>query len=187
MVPVKVSTGPTQHGCMVITNHHIQMPVLSKPHLDPALLLDKNGAVGHLLHRHRGQHSSWEIHSETIHPCALAWDDSHHAILEEDVDLAHDLVIVKARLDISKQSVPGYILLESRAARRKLIDTGGADGVESPIEGSEVGTHRDGAETMSNLAPPDSSVDLTDLARWAASCTACQTGAFRAVTEFTAV
>lgn len=53
-VPVKVSTDPTQHGCMVITNHHIQMPVFSKPHLDPGLLLDKHGAVGHLLHRHRG-------------------------------------------------------------------------------------------------------------------------------------
>lgn len=121
------------------------------------------------------------------YPRALAWDHSHHAILEEDVDLAYDLVIVMARLDISKHSVPGHILLEPWASRRKLIDTRGADGIVSAIKGSEVGAHREGAETTGSLALPNSSLDLTDMARWAASCMACQASAFGAAAELAAI
>lgn len=103
------------------------------------------------------------------------------------MDLAHDLVIVKARLDISKHSVPGHILQESRAARRKLIDTGGADGIESPIEGSEVATHREGAETFGWPTTPDSCLDLTDAARWTASFMTRQTIVWGAETALDAV
>lgn len=85
------------------------------------------------------------------------------------MNFVHDLVIAIARLDISNHTVPGHRLLDSRAARRKLIDTRGADGIVSPIEGGEVGPHSDGANTMGRLAAPDSFLELTDLARWAAS------------------
>lgn len=121
------------------------------------------------------------------YPCTLAWDHSHQAILEEDVDLAHDLVIVMARLDISKHSVPGHILQESRASRRKLIDTRGADRIESPIKGDEVATHREGAETFGWPTTPDSSLDLTDATRWAASFMARQTVVWGAETALAAV
>lgn len=103
------------------------------------------------------------------------------------MDLAHDLVIFMARLDISKHSVPGDILQESRASRRKLIDTRGADGIVSSIKGSEVGANRDGAEATGSLALPDSSLDLTDMARWAASFMARQTGVWGAETALAAV
>lgn len=98
------------------------------------------------------------------YPHTLAWGHSYHPILEEDVDLAHDLVMALARLDISNHTVPGYIRLESRAARRKLIDTRSVDGIASSIEGSEVGAHREGAETFGWPTIPDSCLDLTDTA-----------------------
>ena len=99
------------------------------------------------------------------YPHAVASGHSHKSILEEDVDFVHDLVIA---MDISNHTVPGHSLLESGAARRKLIDTRGADGIVSPIEGDKVGPHSDGANTLGRLAAPDSVLELTDLARWAA-------------------
>ena len=84
------------------------------------------------------------------------------------MDFVHDLVIAITRLDISNHTVPGHRLLDSRAERRNLIDTRGADGIVSPIEGGEVGPHSDGANTLGRRAAPDSVLELTDLARWAA-------------------
>ena len=78
------------------------------------------------------------------------------------MDFVHDLVIA---MDISNHTVPGHSFLESGAARRKLIDTRGADGIVNPIEGDKVAFHREGAKTFGWPAVPDSSTYLTALAR----------------------
>ncbi|CAO2626238.1 hypothetical protein LEMLEM_LOCUS19184, partial [Lemmus lemmus] len=93
---------------------------------------------------------------------SLDQTDNHNSILEEDVDFVHGLVIAMARLNISNHTVPGHSLLESRAARRQLIDTRGADGIVCPIEGDKVGFHREGAKTFGWPTVPDSRAYLTD-------------------------
>ena len=80
------------------------------------------------------------------------------------MDFVHDLVSSIARLDISNNTVPGHSLLESRAAKRKLIDTRGADGIVNPIKGDKVGFHREGAKTFGWPTVPDACAYLTDMA-----------------------
>ena len=56
-----------------------------------------------------------------------------------------------------------------------------------PIEGGEVGTHREGTEAMGDPAVPGPSLDLAYTARWAACCLARQAGARGTGTALAAV
>lgn len=121
------------------------------------------------------------------YPHALVWCHSHQAALEEDVSLAHSFNFSIAGTDISKHSVPGDSLLKSRAAGRELVDARDADGTVGPIERSEIGAQREGAETSRDPAVPGPSLDLAYAAKRTTGRLACQAGAWGAGTVLGAV
>lgn len=111
------------------------------------------------------------------HPHALLWVHSHEPVLEEDVSLAHSFRSVAAGLDISDHTVPRDGFLLSWAAGRHVVDARGGDCSAEPVKAGEVGTHREGAETLGDPAVPGPSLDLAQATCRAAGRLARQAGA----------